>query len=147
MKEKKIISYLFFLTFLIISLSFIKPVAAASDTYHIKVNRYTNTVTVYQKQKDGSYSPIKAMLCSTGGKNTPLGTFRTNTKYMDLYCFIPSHIYAKMLLPYSVENMKSLELQLLMAVSDSLLKMSNGSMTTALMVLKSLFTLQTIPVL
>ncbi|MGP1612555.1 MAG: L,D-transpeptidase family protein [Catonella sp.] len=81
MKTKKIITYLFFLTFLISSLSFINPVAAASDTYHIKVNRYTNTVTVYQKQKDGSYSPIKAMLCSTGGKNTPLGTFRTSTKY------------------------------------------------------------------
>lgn len=81
MKAKKIINYLLILTFLISSLIFVQPVQAASGKYHIKVNRLANTVTVYEKQSDGSYKPIKAMLCSSGGNLTPLGTFKTQIKY------------------------------------------------------------------
>lgn len=81
MKPKNILIYLLFSVFLINYLIFLEPVNAATDTYHIKVNRYTNTVTVYEKQDDGSYAPIKSMLCSTGGTRTPLGTFRTSAKY------------------------------------------------------------------
>lgn len=48
--------------------------------YHIKVNRRTNIVTVYRKEGK-ELIPIRAMLCSSGGKLTPLGTFRTLQKY------------------------------------------------------------------
>lgn len=42
-------------------------------TYLIKVNKQRNVVTVYKKT-DGKYKPFRAMLCSTGGGNTPSGT-------------------------------------------------------------------------
>ena len=44
--------------------------------YYIKVNTQMNTVTVYSKDENGSYTiPVKAMICSTG-TNTP-----QNSKY------------------------------------------------------------------
>lgn len=71
-------------TVAIMSVIFFKsPIKVASDTsdeYHIKVNRQTNTITVYRKE-GRSYEPIKAMFCSTGGRMTPLGTFKTSRKY------------------------------------------------------------------
>lgn len=81
MKAKKLLNYFLILTFLISSLIFVQPAQAATGKYHIKVNRLTNTVTVYERQSDGSYKPIKAMLCSSGGPLTPLGTFKTQIKY------------------------------------------------------------------
>ncbi len=62
---------------------------ASADTskegaYLIKVNRVFNTITVYEKDDKGEYTvPIKAMLCSVGGKGTETtkGTFRTLEKY------------------------------------------------------------------
>lgn len=55
--------------------------AYAKDTkYHIKVNRLTNSATVYELNKEGKYEPIKAMLCGTGGPLSPLGTFYTTQK-------------------------------------------------------------------
>lgn len=113
MKVKKLLNYLLIFTFLLSFLSFISPAEAASDTYHIKVNRYTNTVTIYQRQKDGSYSPIKAMICSTGGDRTPLGTFRTNAKYRwralfyGVYGQYATRIYGPILfhsIPYTRQN-------------------------------------------
>lgn len=53
-------------------------------TYLIKVNRVGNTITIYEKDKNGEYTvPIKAMLCSAGAKGTQtkLGTFQTQEKY------------------------------------------------------------------
>ncbi|MBQ3584128.1 MAG: L,D-transpeptidase family protein [Lachnospiraceae bacterium] len=55
-----------------------------SYKYLIKVNRLLNCVTVYTKDANGEYTvPYKAMACSTGKNinNTPLGTFRTSSKY------------------------------------------------------------------
>lgn len=50
--------------------------------YLIKVNRSQNCVTVYAKDGDKGYIiPIKAFICSTGGDNTPLGTFTMQTQY------------------------------------------------------------------
>lgn len=53
---------------------------AASGTYWLKVNKKANVVTVYQKS-GGKWKPIKAMLCSCGGKNTTSGTHYTKAKY------------------------------------------------------------------
>jgi len=118
MKSKKILNYLLILTILIGSLFFAVPTEAASDTYHIKVNRYTNTVTIYKKQKDGSYEPTKVMLCSTGGSRTPLGTFNTSTKYrwrslyFGVYGQYATRIYGSILfhsVPYTRPNPATLQ--------------------------------------
>ena len=81
MKANKLFSYLLILSFLIGSLTFTRPVMASTGEYHLMVNRVTNTVTAYKKQSDGSFEPVKVMLASTGGKLTPLGTFKTPIKY------------------------------------------------------------------
>lgn len=48
----------------------------SSKAYYIKVNRQMNTVTVYTKDSDGLFTvPCRAMVCSTGGSETPLGTY------------------------------------------------------------------------
>ncbi len=81
MNKKKSIGILLIFTFLICTLPPSLRSYADSGKYQIKVNRYTNSLTVYEKQADKTYKPVKAMLCSTGGKFTPLGTFRTSSKY------------------------------------------------------------------
>lgn len=45
--------------------------------YYISVNRKTNCVTIYRKnKKTGNYTPFKSMICSVGrDDSTPLGTF------------------------------------------------------------------------
>ncbi len=57
--------------------------AAYSGKYWIKVNEKCNVVTVYQKS-GSKWKPVRAMLCSTGirntGKETPKGTFYTGNK-------------------------------------------------------------------
>lgn len=53
-------------------------------SYLIKVNRYHNTITIYEKNENGKYNiPIKAMVCSVGrkGTETKKGTFQTQGKY------------------------------------------------------------------
>lgn len=58
------------------------PVRAEEPEYFIRVNRQENCVTIYTKDEEGAFTvPVKAMACSTGGENTPLGTFRTPVKY------------------------------------------------------------------
>ncbi len=51
--------------------------------YLIKVNRYYNTVTVYEQDEKGKYSkPVKAMTCSVGSQaRTLLGDFQLKEKY------------------------------------------------------------------
>ena len=50
--------------------------------YKIMVNRLANCVTIYVPDEKGEYTvPYKAMICSTGGENTPAGTFNLNQKY------------------------------------------------------------------
>ena len=53
-----------------------------SGPYHIQVNRSQNCVTVFAQEGSNKYAiPVKAFLCSTGGSNTPLGTFTMSTQY------------------------------------------------------------------
>ncbi len=51
--------------------------------YLIKVNRYHNTITVYEMDEKGEYTvPVKAMVCSVGTDfKTIQGTFKTSAKY------------------------------------------------------------------
>ncbi len=60
-----------------------QTVFAAEQAYLIKVNRVHNTITVYEKDKNGAYTlPVKAMVCSVGtGNRTITGTFQTQGKY------------------------------------------------------------------
>lgn len=62
-----------------------KPVSTtlSDKPYLIKVNRRQNVVTVYSRDENGAYTvPVRAFVCSAGrGANTPLGTYRTSTKY------------------------------------------------------------------
>lgn len=53
-----------------------------SGPYSLKVNRQQNCVTVYAKDGNNGYIiPVKAFLCSTGGSQTPLGSFTMSTQY------------------------------------------------------------------
>lgn len=51
--------------------------------YLIKVNRYYNTITIYEQDRDGEYTvPIKAITCSVGSySRTIKGTFALKEKY------------------------------------------------------------------
>lgn len=83
MKKRRWLSLILALAVLVTSFALPAPTkaeAADTNTYWVKVNRQANVVTVYKKSA-GKYKPIKAMLCSCGGSNTPLGTFRTPAKY------------------------------------------------------------------
>lgn len=53
--------------------------------YYIKVNKKTNTVTVYIKEENGELTPYKAMVCSVGrdGHDTPEGTGYKTSDYYD----------------------------------------------------------------
>lgn len=45
--------------------------------YEIKVNKEQNCITVYGVDDTGKYIvPVRAMICSTGGEETPTGTFQ-----------------------------------------------------------------------
>lgn len=51
-------------------------------SFYIKVNRLMNCITIYTADKFGNYTiPVKAMACSTGGENTPLGVYNIHQKY------------------------------------------------------------------
>ena len=79
--KKRILS-LFIITAMCFSIIGVteEPAKAASKArYWLKVNRLANVVTVYKFIK-GRYRPYRAMVCSTGGSNTPLGTFYTKNK-------------------------------------------------------------------
>lgn len=50
--------------------------------FYIKVNRLKNCITIYIPDENGEFTiPVKAMRCSTGGENTPLGIYKTSQKY------------------------------------------------------------------
>lgn len=66
--------------FLSTFVAFPEKADAANTKYWIKVNKKANVATVYQL-KNGKYKPVKAMLTSCGGSNTPNGTFYTPAKY------------------------------------------------------------------
>lgn len=53
-----------------------------SGPYLLKVNRQQNCVTAYARDGgNGFIIPVKAFACSTGGYQTPLGTFTMSTQY------------------------------------------------------------------
>jgi len=59
--------------------------AVKDHDYYIKVNKKTNTVTVYIIEENGDLTPYKAMVCSIGraGHETPEGTGYRTTDYYD----------------------------------------------------------------
>ncbi len=59
----------------------VTALAAYTLPYEIRVNNLANCVTVYKRDDDGNYKPYKAMVCSSGGWATPVGTYYTPTKY------------------------------------------------------------------
>lgn len=66
--------------------------AANSSTYKIKVNTQTNVVTVYKKYGT-QYKPYRSMVCSSGGKKTPLGTFKL--KYKIRWCKLVGNVWGQ----------------------------------------------------
>ncbi len=54
---------------------------ASQSKYYIKVNNQMNTVTVYKKEDNGEYKPIKAMVCSTGQVTPRNSTYTIRRKY------------------------------------------------------------------
>lgn len=60
--------------------------------YKIMVNRLQNCITIYTLDEDGQYTvPYKAMICSTGGSKTPMGTFKISSKYTFKALFYKSY--------------------------------------------------------
>ena len=54
----------------------------ATLPYRIMVNRLANCVNIYMLDESNQYTvPYKAMICSTGGEKTPMGTFKISSKY------------------------------------------------------------------
>ena len=49
-----------------------------ANTYRVEVNLTCQAVTFYKKQADGTYKPVKVVVCSSGrsGETTPTGTFK-----------------------------------------------------------------------
>ena len=79
--------------------SYLEPPKSAprSHPYYIMVNRQMNTVTIYEKGKDGSYSePIKAMICSCGreGHETPTGDFKI-LSFKAAWCYMIDGSYGQ----------------------------------------------------
>ncbi|MCC8168059.1 MAG: L,D-transpeptidase family protein [Clostridiales bacterium] len=59
----------------------VTDIIGEQSSYEIKVNKQSNTVTVYAKDGDNGYTiPVKAFICSCGN-DTPLGTYYTPEKY------------------------------------------------------------------
>ncbi len=56
--------------------------ATLRQQYYLRINRAMNTCTVYTKDDKGKFTvPVKAIVVSCGGSNTPLGTFSIGTQY------------------------------------------------------------------
>lgn len=53
--------------------------ADAASAYQIKINKQANCVTVYKQDSNGTYKPVKAIVCSTGYA-TKLGTYSLGQK-------------------------------------------------------------------
>lgn len=84
--RKKLTSILIILamTFSITAVTATDDAAAAGSSYWLKVNRTANVVNVYKKV-NGSWEPLKVMLCSCGkdksGSRTPAGNFSIKKKW------------------------------------------------------------------
>lgn len=68
--------------------------------YQIRVNRAANTVTIYIADTDGKYTiPYKAMVCSTGGDQTNLGSFSISS-YKPEWGYMYGDVYAQYVSQY-----------------------------------------------
>ena len=70
---------------------------ALGHPYYIMVNRQMNTVTVYTKDEEGSFTvPYKAMICSTGreGHETPAGNFAVMS-FKAAWCYMIDGSYGQ----------------------------------------------------
>lgn len=76
---KKIISICLTLAIILSCIYYYPAESKAASSYYIKINRATNVVTVYKTEDN---TPFTAFTCSTGGNNTPLGTFTTSDTYV-----------------------------------------------------------------
>ncbi len=76
---KRILSAFLIAVMMITGLSVLPAgtLTAQAAGYKIKINRTTNVVTVYNSEGKA----VRAMTCSTGGSNTPLGNFSAGEKY------------------------------------------------------------------
>ncbi len=76
---KRIISAFLIAVMMITGISVMpaNTLTAHAAGYNIKINRATNVVTVY----DSEGKAVRAMTCSTGGGNTPLGSYSAGEKY------------------------------------------------------------------
>ncbi|MEI3238988.1 MAG: DUF4214 domain-containing protein [Lachnospiraceae bacterium] len=60
----------------------LRNVLGKQSSYFIRIIRDKNVVQVYAKDGSNGYIiPVVNFVCSTGGSNTPLGTFRTQNQY------------------------------------------------------------------
>ncbi len=77
--------------------------AVSGLPYLVAVNRAANCVTVYTADEDGNYTqPYMAMICSTGGDNTPLGVWKLpsqeeSSRYgvRDLWHLMDGNVYGQ----------------------------------------------------
>ncbi len=99
----------------------VESIIGSQDSYYIVVNNGTNVVTVYAKDGDKGYTiPVKAFVCSVGGKTPTSGTYSTSAKYRwrELYgpCYgqwctrITGHILFHSV-PYYTQNANDLEVE------------------------------------
>jgi len=64
--------------------------------YSIRVNTYTNCITIYAKDENGKYTvPYKAMACSTGRGNNTTKTGTWNTTAMYKWCRMVDWTYGQ----------------------------------------------------
>ncbi len=72
-----------------------KPVVSSSP-YYIKVNRTQNTVNIYQKDEEGSYTvPAKAMVCSIGTSTPKAGSKYKITSYRRAWNGLKGNVYGQ----------------------------------------------------
>ncbi|CCZ55973.1 putative uncharacterized protein [Clostridium sp. CAG:1219] len=53
----------------------------SNKRFYIKVNNQTNTVTVYSKNQNGDYEPLKAMVCSVGTYTPTSGKYTIGSRW------------------------------------------------------------------
>ena len=93
------------------------PTSSATG-YYIMINNQANVVTVYQKDGNGEFQPIKAMICSTGSATPRSGVYSVQGKWQwgKLFGNVWGHYVTKIVgnilfhsVPYTAESPSSLE--------------------------------------
>lgn len=63
--------------------------------YYIRVNRLQNVVNVYARNEDGTYSPLKAMICSIGKATPESGTSYQTTTLKCRWSSLKGNVYGQ----------------------------------------------------